>query len=183
MHRYLSWLGIAAVAAGAACAPMHNAPIVRSGSPCATDQKFQRLAFWIGDWDVFDSTGVYYATQRVRKAVDGCAITADWQSGGGNTGLGILAFDIRSGAWRQLYVSNQLPRPSGIALRTSDSSYRGTGVRLVSLTDTAAVSSTRTRVTIEPSGDHRVMELFEDSSDGGETWHVVFKAEHRPQQD
>jgi hypothetical protein len=24
------------------------------------------------------------------------------------------------------------------------------------------------------------MPLFEDSKDGGETWHVVFEAEHRP---
>jgi hypothetical protein len=31
-----------------------------------------------------------------------------------------------------------------------------------------------------PSGDRRVLQLFEDSSDGGTTWHTLFKADHRP---
>jgi hypothetical protein len=97
--------------------------------------------------------------------------------------MGLFAFDTRTGEWRQMYVANQVPSPSGVELRKSDSSYRGPGVRFILLLDPMAGVAARSRVTIMPLSDHRAMQLFEDSPDGGKTWHTVFKAEHRPQRE
>ncbi len=152
-------------------------------SPCLTDSSYQRLAFWVGDWDVYDSTGAKYATQRVRTVIDECAITAEWASGGGNKGLGLSAFDLKSRAWKQVYVSNQVPFRSGVTVRRSDPSYTGPGIRFVSVSDPATESSMQNRVTILPLSDHRALQQFEESRDGGKTWKVVFKAEHRPRTD
>jgi hypothetical protein len=151
-------------------------------SPCAADSSYQRLAFWVGEWEVLDSIGTHYATQRVRKAVDACAITVEWTGRVGDKGLGLSAFDGRTGEWRQVYVSNQVPSPSGVQLRKSDPTYGGPGVRFIPLIDPAGGTLARSRVTIMPSGDRRVLQLFEDSSDGGKTWHTLFKADHRPLQ-
>jgi hypothetical protein len=185
MNMYVSWLGAIAVAASLASAPFHHdeaAPgETTAASPCAADSNFQRLAFWVGDWEVVDSTGAHYATQRVRAVLEACAITAEWASGRGYKGMGLFAFDVRAGEWRQMYVANQVPSPSGVELRKSDPSYRGPGVRFILLLDPADGNLARSRVTILPLSDHRAMQLFEDSPDGGKTWHTVFKAEHRLQ--
>jgi hypothetical protein len=151
-----------------------------TASPCTADSSYQRLAFWVGDWDVFDSTGAHYATQRVRAVIDECAIAAEWESGGGNKGMGLSAFDMKTHQWRQIYVSNQVPFRSGVTLRTSDPSYAGPGIRFISPSDAAAGSLAQSRVTIMPLSGHRALQQFEDSRDGGKTWKIVFKGEHRP---
>jgi hypothetical protein len=148
-------------------------------NPCAADSSYQRLAFWVGDWDVFDSTGAKYATQRVSTVLDECAISIEWSSGGGNKGLGLAAFDLKTRQWKEVYVSNQVPFRSGVTLRTSDPSYTGPGIRFVSLLDGAAGKLSQSRVTITPLSGNRAMQEFEDSPDGGKTWKVVFKGEHR----
>ena len=127
-----------------------------------------------------DSTGAHYATQRVRAVIDNCAITAEWTGRVGDKGMNLSAFDGRTGEWRQMYVSNQVPAPLGVTLRRSDPSYGGPGIRFIPLLDPPTGNRARSRVTIMPLSDHRAMQLFEDSKDGGQTWLVVFRAEHRP---
>lgn len=183
MKTYFVWLGAIALVASASSAPVHHKKAARphgtTASPCAADSNYQRLAFWVGDWDVYDSTGAHYAVQRVHPAVDACALTAEWTGRVGDKGLAMFAFDGKAREWRQIYVSNQVPYPSGVTLRKSDPSYSGPGIRLIQLLDPPAGNLARTRVTIMPLGDNRAMQEFEDSRDGGKTWHVEFKGEHR----
>lgn len=164
MSVFLGWLGAFAVAT----------------APCTADSSYQRLAFWVGDWEVVDSAGAHYATQRVRAILDACAITAEWTGRVGDKGVNLSAYDMKTHEWRQVYVSNQVPSSMGVELRKSDPTYAGPGIRFISLIDPAGTLA-RSRVTIMPMSDHRVMQLFEDSSDGGVTWRTLFKAEHRPQ--
>ena len=183
MNTSFGWLGAIAAAASIASAPFHQSEPARRTATlpsCSTDSSYQRLAFWVGDWEVVDSTGAHYATQRVRAVIDACAITAEWNGRVGDKGMNLSAFDGRTGEWRQMYVSNQVPTPLGVTLRRSDPSYSGPGVRFIPLLDAPAGILARTRVTIMPLSDHRALQLFEDSGDSGKTWHTVFKAEHRP---
>ena len=178
---------IVVVVSIAGAAAIANHPVATSrdargtaiSAPCATDSGYRRLAFWVGDWTVFDSTGKRYAAQRVRDAVDQCALTVEWTGTVGDKGLSVFGFDARTNSWRQMYVSNQLPRPSGVILRQSDPDYAGPGVRFVPVI-TPPPGATRTRVTIMPLPGSGVMQLFEDSHDDGKTWTTVFKGEHRP---
>jgi hypothetical protein len=146
---------------------------------CGADSAYRRLAFWVGDWTVFDSTGKPYAAQRVHDAVDQCALTVEWTGMTGDRGLSVFGFDARSNSWKQMYVSNQLPRPSGVILRQSDPDYTGLGVRFISVVMPPA-GATRSRVTIMPLPGSGAMQLFEDSHDDGKTWTTIFKGEHRP---
>jgi hypothetical protein len=52
-------------------------------------------------------------------------------------------------------------------------------VRFIALTDPPPSQLTRSRITISPLVNHRALQLFEQSNDGGKTWRVVFRAEHR----
>ena len=183
MNAHIGLFGALGVAVGLMSAPFHRRELEpaqsATASPCAADSSYQRLAFWVGDWDVYDSTGAHYATQRVRPVIDECAITAEWASSGGNKGMGLSAFDLKTHQWKQVYVSNQVPFRSGVSLRTSDPSYTGPGIRFIQLLDSTAGKPIQTRVTIMPLSGHRALQEFEDSRDGGKTWQVVFKGEHR----
>jgi hypothetical protein len=176
-------LGAAAVVAGVVSAPIrtHDAASAHRAPACATDSNYQRLAFWVGDWDVVDSTGAHYANQRVRAVLDDCAFTAEWTGRVGDKGLNVSAYDGRANEWRQVYMSNQVPAPTSISLRRSDPSYDGPGVRFIPLVEPPANVLSRSRVTLMPMDGGRVMQLFEDSKDGGKTWFVIFRAEHRRQ--
>jgi hypothetical protein len=142
-------------------------------SRAPANEQASQLARRHGDGDE------HYATQRVRAVIDDCAITAEWTGRVGDKGMNLSAFDGRTREWRQMYVSNQVPAPLGVTLRRSDPSYDGPGVRFISLLDPPAGTATRSRVTIMPLSAERAVQLFEDSKDGGATWHVIFKAEHR----
>src|SRR5215467_2058964 len=87
MNVSLGWLGAIAVVASVASAPWHSDGAQRARAAaapaCATDSNYQRLAFWVGDWEVVDSNGTRYATQRVRAVIDGCAFIAEWTDRGG----------------------------------------------------------------------------------------------------
>jgi hypothetical protein len=101
MTRHIGLLGVLVVALSLLATPSHSQAKPAQNattSPCLADSSYQRLAFWVGDWDVYDSTGAKYATQRVRTVIDECAITAEWASGGGNKGLGLSAFDLKTRA-------------------------------------------------------------------------------------
>jgi hypothetical protein len=170
MNAPIGLLGVLAVAVGLVSAPFHRRQVeLAQGAtitPCAADSGYQRLAFWVGDWDVFDSTGAPYATQRVSAVIDQCAITAEWASSGGNKGMGLSAFDMKTHEWKQVYVSNQVPFRSGVSLRTSDPSYTGPGIRFISLPHPTAADLAQSRVTIMPLSGHRALQEFEDSRDG-----------------
>jgi hypothetical protein len=151
-----------------------------SAGKCRNDPNYQRLAFWIGDWDVLDSAGAHYATQRVHPVLDHCALTAEWIGPAGGTGFAFFAFDGKPGEWKQMYASNQVPMAMGVKIRRSDPTYAGQGIRLIPTGDDAAAVM-QTRVTIRPTEEKRVVEEFEDSSDGGKTWKLVFSGVHRLQ--
>lgn len=183
MNIHFNRLGVIAMVAGLVSAAARNDNAGRTNAPaasaCSADSNFQRLAFWVGDWEVVDSTGSHYATQRVRAAVDDCAITAEWTGRVGDKGLSLSAFDVRKREWKQVYVSNQVPSATGVMVRRSDPSYAGPGVRFIPLIDVTAGEVVRSRVTIMPLSGHRALQLFEDSPDSGKTWRTIFKAEHR----
>ena len=183
MSTHFGWIGTLAIVSAAAAMPARTTP--RSArapleSPCAADSSYQRLAFWIGDWEVLDSLGAHYATQRVHPAVDACALTAEWAGRVGDKGLGVSAYDGNTHEWKQMYVTNQVPGPSGVFLRKSDPSYVGPGVRFIPADTPTDGNLRRSRVTTMPMGARGAMQLFEDSRDGGKTWQVLFKAVHRP---
>lgn len=156
------------------------ASVRKAPAACASDSNFQRLAFWVGNWDVFDSVGTRYASQNVRAVVDACAFTAEWTGPIGDKGMSMTAYDPRTHDWKQVYVSNQVPAAAGVSVRKSDPSYDGPGLRFVPAADPGRGETSRSRITIEPLPDHRVRQTFEESKDGGATWRTVFKAEHRP---
>src|SRR5690348_4551735 len=125
-NKFLRMLGAPVVAVAVLALTHRNAVAAVHAPPaCAADSNFQRIAFWVGDWDVFDSAGTRYASQRIRPIVDACAFTVEWTGPIGDKGMSITAYDPRTRDWKQVYVSNQVPAAAGVSMRKSDPSYDG----------------------------------------------------------
>ncbi|HUP87809.1 MAG TPA: hypothetical protein VM100_00510 [Longimicrobiales bacterium] len=154
------------------------ASLAAAPAPC-DDALYHKLDFWVGAWDVYDPNGKKYATQDVRRVVEGCGLTAEWNGPDGNRGLMLIGYDPVLKGWRAVYMSNQIPRESTIFVRFSDPDYSGAGVRITrDVTNRGA--GERERMTFTPLDGGRMRQLLEVSHDSGASWTTVFNAEHRP---
>lgn len=146
--------------------------------PCEDDPLHRRLDFWVGDWQVVGSDGEVLGTNRVRKLHGGCVIEENWSSGGSDlTGQSMNYVDPRDGRWKQTWVDS-----SG-SLVIYDGAFRDGAMRFEGDNVRPDGSVVRARVLVEPAGEGRVHHRIDHSSDGGETWEVVFDATYVPLED
>ncbi|MCB0737588.1 MAG: hypothetical protein KDC92_08750 [Bacteroidetes bacterium] len=72
---------------------------------CCTEQHNQ-FDFWIGDWEVFDSTGNKVGENLVRELEDGCVIQENWKSKN-MSGTSYNYYDKKDKTWNQLWIDNK----------------------------------------------------------------------------
>ena len=72
-HIILVMILMVGILPGAAVAIEDDEP-----ATCATTPGFQRLDFWVGDWDVFGPGGQQAGTNRIEKISNGCALLENW---------------------------------------------------------------------------------------------------------
>ncbi|HSM37178.1 MAG TPA: hypothetical protein VK837_12320 [Longimicrobiales bacterium] len=84
------------------------------GSPCQ-DAEHRQFDFWVGDWNVFNTSDVPSGTNFVTLELDGCLVQEHWTANfNGSQGQSLNTYDAETGLWYQSWVSQS---PFG-ALRT-----------------------------------------------------------------
>jgi len=145
------------------------ARVVETLTPC-TALEFRHFDFWLGEWDVSaaGSAGVI-ASSRILSAQDGCAVTEHYTAGG-FTGTSLNFYDSTTGQWHQSWMSN-----GGGAVHLAGG-LDAAGAMQMTDADLAVseISGTVNKVTWTPREDGSVRQLWEQSSDQGESWAVVF---------
>lgn len=133
------------------------------------------FGFWVGDWELESETGRKVARTSVQLEHNGFALTETWRFEGGRKGTTLTFFDPREQVWKQTRVSNNGrvdyfsgQRVDGVMLLTGESiKPDGTnGLQKITMTPNDS----------EQTIDHQV----EESTDGGETWSVVFTGRWLP---
>jgi hypothetical protein len=74
--------------------------------PCCGPE-YARFDFWLGDWNVQDTTGQQVGTNRIEKAQDGCLIIENWTSSSGSTGTSYNYFLKSDSTWNQVWIDDQ----------------------------------------------------------------------------
>lgn len=83
-------------------------PAEPEGTGCICCQKpYSDFNFWVGEWKVTDTAGVFLGTNRIEKALDHCLLQENWVSKGLNRGKSMNYFDASDNLWHQLWVDNQ----------------------------------------------------------------------------
>lgn len=65
----------------------------------------KQFDFWIGEWNVYDTTGQLVGENKIERIEQGCALKESWLSTKGNTGTSLNYFDSKDSSWHQLWIS------------------------------------------------------------------------------
>lgn len=160
---------MAAVTAPAVGAQERQAP------PCSAPE-YDHFDFWVGEWDVHRPDGKLAGRNTIARTMNGCVLHESYDAAAGPYhGESFNTWDAGRGVWHQSWVDNGglLLKLDG-GLRDGKMVMEGEVVR-----PDGTVSLNRiTWSTIDGDPD-RVRQLWESSTDGGESWKVVFDGEYR----
>lgn len=152
-------------------------PAPSSPPPCSAPE-YRQFDFWIGEWTVTDSAGTRtFGTNTIRREDGGCLLLERWVSAGtganSNTGHSVNAYDRSTGQWGQDWVGSD-----GTVLHLRGGLENGRMV-LASRTTGPSGAVQRQRITWTPQPDGSVRQLWEGSTDDGQTWTVAFDGWYR----
>ena len=146
------------------------ASMSRAAYPCEHDEAFAEFDFWVGDWVVHGAAGGLAGTNSITKEERGCVLLEHWENTAGGTGQSINYVDKISGEWVQVWNAEG---GSQINIRGG---MTDEGMLLVGTLHTVGNDATipfRALWTLLPDG--RVRQLFEQSTDEGQTWTTWFE--------
>jgi hypothetical protein len=147
--------------------PFPTVPAAEETRHCVAAEHHQ-FDFWIGDWDVRTPDGRLAGTNHVTSIVDGCGLQEHWTGARGTTGTSLNTYDESRRRWHQTWIDS-----TGSVLLL-DGSFKDGRMILSGSTPSGAGGTTHDRITWERIDAGRVRQLWEQSSDGGATWAVVF---------
>ncbi len=154
-----------ATAAAAQEAGATSEPSVAERCRPATYHQFD---FWLGEWEVRNEAGEVIGHNSIRSVSDGCALLESWHGAGGGTGMSLNTWDPDRGAWTQRWVGGGSSLWMTGGMKDGSMELTGTGPRRTPQGDVLD------RLTWTPLPDGRVRQVWEVSSDGGQTWKPAF---------
>ncbi|HEX6252117.1 MAG TPA: hypothetical protein VFZ56_11840 [Gemmatimonadaceae bacterium] len=142
------------------------APAPPPGCAAAEHRQFD---FWVGEWQVTDSTGTrVLGSNVITQEESGCVLRERWTGAGGGTGQSMNFYDRRTGQWHQVWVAS-----GGGVLRLSGG-LDGNSMVLEGDGVSPAGVPIRNRIAWTPQPDGRVRQLWSTSADSGRTWRAGF---------
>ncbi|MEZ5274920.1 MAG: hypothetical protein R3F07_00910 [Opitutaceae bacterium] len=130
-------------------------------------EKARQFDFWIGEWEV-TANGKVAGHNRIESIVGGRALRETWTGTGGYNGTSTNIHDSTTDTWKQFWVDN-----SGLVLLLEGGLVDGKMVLEGRRLD-AEGATVVDRITWTPNDDGSVRQLWESSSNGGQTWTVAF---------
>jgi hypothetical protein len=129
--------------------------------------------FWVGDWDVFDSDGKAAGSSHVEFIAEGNGILENWTDASGTTGKSLNVYNVGKKCWQQFWVGDATP-----VLELSGTLV-GTSMVLSGERTGKAGNNVLDRITWTPRSDASVLQHWESSVDGGNTWRDIFVGVYR----
>ncbi len=74
--------------------------------PCCSEE-YNQFDYWIGNWEVYDTSGTKVGTNNIEKLMDGCIVKENWTSTGKHRGTSYNFYNRTDKSWNQIWVDNQ----------------------------------------------------------------------------
>jgi hypothetical protein len=146
--------------------------IEHNAHPCMSRAENRQFDFWLGDWDV-EVGGRVVAASRIERMLDGCVIQENWMPFNGNQGKSWNFFNPSTSKWEQVWVA------PGSVLKLTGTVQDGE-MRYEGRTPRPGGGETLERLTFTPLPEHRVHQVWKQSTDGGKTWTTAFDGIYIP---
>ena len=146
------------------------ATLSEAAYPCEHQEKFREFDFWVGEWDVHDSSGQLVGRNVIEPSHHGCVLVENWTSASGGTGMSMNWLDHDTDEWVQVWIDSSGGQIEIRGGRTEE------GMRLTGQIHYTGNGTTAPfRGLWTPLPDGRVRQFFEQSNDRGETWQPWFE--------
>lgn len=146
---------------------------------CLADSVYHVLDFWVGTWNVVDSSGAAAGSSNIERIVGGCAIMENWREPDGSEGKSLFYYATDQRRWKQVWVTPAAMLPGGYKEKRLVARLPGGGVRFQGeIVGNTSVVLDRTSLMPMPQG--KVRQVIEISRNGGTTWETTFDAIYIP---
>lgn len=141
--------------------------------PCC-DKLHRQFDFWIGHWNVFDTSGNQVGENEIVALENHCIINENWTGGQNTTGKSYNYYDRSDSTWNQVWVDN-----AGQPL-VLKGTWNGESMVLKGpLKKGQQVKSYQNVVTWTPNEDGSVQQLWELKDENGTVLRTVFLGIYR----
>lgn len=156
-----------------AVTPSPAAPIM---SASCTAPQYRQFDFWLGDWDLVGADGKKSAEDKVVQVLGGCALQENWTGVRSGQGLSFSAYDPATRHWHQTLMDD-----GGAVLKIEGEFADGKMILVGQRPSQKEKGITIThRIAWTPLPDHRVKQVWENSTNGGRTWRLVSEGTYVP---
>ncbi|HZJ55151.1 MAG TPA: hypothetical protein VFD38_13510 [Myxococcaceae bacterium] len=138
------------------------------GPPCS-GTAYRQFDFWVGEWEVQTPKGTPAGENKVEKILEGCALRESWIAVDGSHGSSLTSFDGPAGRWTQTFVDDL-----GMVL-VLDGEFRDGKMVLSGRRSASRGSSMLNRITWQKMDGDRIRQRWEQSSDEGKNWTLLFE--------
>lgn len=138
------------------------------GPPCSS-AAYRQFDFWLGDWEVQTPKGTAAGENKVEKILDGCALRESWTAADGSHGTSLTSYDSGAGRWTQTFVDDL-----GMVL-VLDGELRDGKMVLSGRRSGSRGSSVLNRIVWQKMEGERIRQRWEQSSDEGKNWTLLFE--------
>lgn len=144
----------------------------RADVPCSAPE-YRQMDFWLGEWDVYGADGKFAGRNRISAVAEGCALLERWEGAGGVSGVSLTFYDPAAGVWRQKWVGGL-----GLILEL-EGGWDGERMLLRGGTRPGREGPVADRIGWNPVDGGEVLQVWEITRDGGETWEQIFTGTYR----
>ncbi len=135
---------------------------------------YNQFDFWVGEWDVFDTTGKKVGENNIRKVEGGCLLTERWEGMAGSTGRSQNFFTPEDSLWNQVWVDN-----SGYSLFMKGTGGNGKMVLTSELMKGGKSGQYKNEITWSLQDDGSVRQIWRVYSAKGEPLRILFDGIYR----
>lgn len=137
-----------------------------SAASCSATE-YHQFDYWVGDWDSYDSKGALQGHTRVEKILGGCALQEYYRGVEGNTGRSFTIYDNTRKVWNQTWISSRG------TLLPFEGYLTGSRISLMGWHLGADGRPVLHRTVWEPLPNGRVHQVWDYSSNGGQSWEIM----------
>lgn len=150
-------------------------PALAQGPAPCTEPEASQFDFWLGEW-VVTANGQLAGHNKITREVGGCVLHERYTTPQGYEGESFSMYDASRDVWHQTWVDNQ-----GLLL-TIEGGFED-GQMVLEGTTTGSNGETLQRITWSRIDDGpEVRQLWESSTDGGQTWTTAFDGTYTPRE-
>lgn len=133
-----------------------------------TDSEHRQFDFWLGEWQVSNSSNNQVSNSKISLINNGCGILEEYATPSGYQGKSLNIFNQQTKQWHQTWIDN-----TGLLLQLDGGFQQGKMV-MTGKTKTPKGEWLLNKISWQLLDDGRVNQVWQTSKDNGKSWKTAF---------